>query len=433
MQPPEAVYGRLRVSVGTALALTFLVALLFRLAVVHFLGTAPIRDLLWNDAVGWNLANGRGFTASASGYVPGIFRTPGYPGFLSLIYRLFGHSYQAAFWAQSVVDSLTAVLVTLTALRFFPQRTAILAGALYATYPYAAAFCGLLSQDTLLTFSVIVAVLVMVMAQQTPDRWSLWLWCGLAVGLAALVKNFLILLVLLPLAVIVATAEVKKKARASLLVVVGLALVVAPWVVRNYLWFHSFPPLAVGGSGTTLEILVESLDHGEDYVLQRAESSQVEPGYLDRFVDGQALITQEKSATARVLPELARRWPKYSLLIVRHMGRLWVSTHAMGYRRAVALVALLVSWGYLLPAIMGMYLLRSRARALLALYGLVALITLAYSPYTVEARYTLPARPVMMVFVAVVLAAGLERLVAGGRGAVVVDRPGESVAHGVGD
>ncbi len=396
----------------TAGVLVFLVALVFRLAAVHLLGMTPVRDLLWNDAVGWNLAQGHGFTASHNGYVPGIFRTPAYPAFLSVVYRIFGHDYHAAFWAQSLVDSLTAVLVLMIARRFLSRAAAILAGLLYATYPYAAVYCGFLSQDVLLTFTVTATVVLLIRAQDEPDYWPLWLWCGVAVGFAALVKNFLLLLVLLVGAVILTTKNIRQKAKACSWAALGLALVISPWVVRNYLWFHSFPPLAVAGSGTNLVQLVEALDHDDYYAIRRAEAraGKVDADYLDRFVDGQALIAQEKALSAQALPELARRWPKYLLLIVRHVGRLWVTTHTLGHSRLFNLAAFLVSWVYLVPGLVGMYLLRAQWRAFNVLYGLLVLITLSYSPYTVEARYTLPARPVMMVFIAVALIAAFEKL-----------------------
>src|SRR5713226_9588520 len=92
------------------------VAFLFRLAVVDVLGKRPVRDLIWNDAVAWNLAQGIGFTASQHPpYIPGIFRTPGFPAFLAVVYRIAGHNYRAGFVALALLDSLTAVLTVLLA------------------------------------------------------------------------------------------------------------------------------------------------------------------------------------------------------------------------------------------------------------------------------------------------------------------------------
>src|SRR4029453_16212380 len=69
----------------------FLLAFFVRLLFIKVFAVPPVNDLLWNDAVGWNLANNLGFTASQSPpYIPGVFRTPGYPAFLALVYTIFG-------------------------------------------------------------------------------------------------------------------------------------------------------------------------------------------------------------------------------------------------------------------------------------------------------------------------------------------------------
>ena len=68
------------------LAAVFVVALVVRVIFVLLLSTEPRNDQLWNDAVGWNLANGHGFSASAQEpRVPGIYRTPVYPAFIASV------------------------------------------------------------------------------------------------------------------------------------------------------------------------------------------------------------------------------------------------------------------------------------------------------------------------------------------------------------
>ena len=64
-----------------------------RLAWALFASTELWFDHVFNDATAWSFAEGRGFTASVEApYDPAIFRTPGYPAFLGVVYALFGHS-----------------------------------------------------------------------------------------------------------------------------------------------------------------------------------------------------------------------------------------------------------------------------------------------------------------------------------------------------
>jgi hypothetical protein len=73
------------------------------------------------------------------------------------------------------------------------------------------------------------------------------------------------------------------------------------------------------------------------------------------------------------------------------------------------MIGSLLSFFVLGLGLAGMFVLRKNWRNLLPLFLTVVLITFIYAPYTVEARYTLPARPVMLCFVASALAAGLYR------------------------
>jgi len=57
----------------------------------------------------------------------------------------------------------------------------------------------------------------------------------------------------------------------------------------------------------------------------------------------------------------------------------------------------------------GMWLLRARWRELVPLYATIFVITAIYVPYTIKPRYTLPARPKMIIFEAVALMSTLQK------------------------
>ena len=388
------------------LALIFALAFVVRLVMISQLSVPPVYDLLWNDAVAWNLVQGHGFTASqAEPYVPGIFRTPGYPGFLAVVYYLFGHSYQAAFVSQTFLDALSAVLVTLIGLRLLSPRIALIGGCLYALYPYSAYFCGVLSQDILLTFTVLAVLYLTTRAYlDRPARWQ-WLQVGLTIGLAALVKSFLILYVVVPaLLVLFAVRGLRLKIGASAMLGLGVAVVISPWMVRNYVQFQSFPPLAVGGMGSDLTLIVRELDGGEEAVVNQIVppryDQEGETEYSANFTDGAPLIEEEKEAAENAFRDIMQRKKQYLLLILGHIPRLWLTQHTFGHGDLVAIVATIVSWVYLIPGVLGVYALRKHWQRLAPLSGSIILVTLIYAPSLAEARYTLPVRPMLMLFVA---------------------------------
>lgn len=398
------------------LALIFALAFLFRMVVIGQLYGPPVYDLLWNDAVGWNLAQGHGFTASqAEPYVPGIFRTPGYPTFLAVVYYLFGHSHQAAYVAQALLDAVSSVLITLIGLRLLPSRVALIGGCLYALYPYSAYFCGVLSQDTLLTFSVLTALYLTTRIDLLlPSRWR-WLVIGFTIGIAALVKSILILYLFVPaLLVLFAVQGLRLKIGALAMLGLGVAVVISPWAGRNYVQFQSFPPLAVGGMGSDLILIVRELDDGEEAVVNQIVppryDQEGESDYSAKFTDGAPLIEEEKEDAENAFREIMQRKKQYLFLILRHIPRLWLTQHTFGHSDLVAIVATIVSWVYLIPGALGMYALRNHWQRLAPLFGSIILVTLIYAPYMAEARYTLPVRPILMLFVATTIYVAARRL-----------------------
>jgi 4-amino-4-deoxy-L-arabinose transferase-like glycosyltransferase len=401
----------------------FAMAFLVRFVAVLLFAVQPINDLFWNDAVGWNLASGHGFTASQHDpRTPGIFRTPGYPALLALVYSLFGHSRQAVYVVQAVLDSGSAVLIGIIALRVTTRRIAILASVLYALYPYAAFFCGTLHQDILLTFATLVVLLLVVEVSRTGGGAGAWAIVGVATGLTALVKpNFMLFTAVPALVIWFAVPRARRPAIATVALALGVLLAVTPWVVRNYVVFRAFPPLAAGGTGTNLMLLIEELDGGEQRLIARFRPPETDQArYMETFVDGHAMILNERELARVAGVQLLGRWPEYLVLIAYHVPRLWITRYPIGYSSALGVTASVLSWPLVALGLGGMWLARRDWPRNLPLYLAVFVITAMYAPYTAEARYTLPARPAMLVFVAYALLAGanLWRLHTGRRAAM---------------
>lgn len=380
----------------------FAVAFLFRYFLVTRMPRPLSTDLYWNDSTGWNLAQGHGFTASLSGYVPAIFRTPGYPAFLAIIYKIFGHSIHAALVGNAVLDSLTAVLIVLMGWRLLGPVSGCVAGFLYALYPYPAIFCANLHQDMLLTLVVVLTLYLTLRAQQQPNRFGWWLLIGFMIGAIAMVKPFMAPYGVVPaLAALASPAlhTVKKFKAVALMVFVSI-LVISPWIARNYYFFHSFPPLALGGSADGMRVLLDEIKGGEDAGLRAAPNDvQTREQALSVVLEGQALVDSERADKALYAPQLRRLWPSVLRVAVGHIPRLWITRRAVGYNPLVSLIATILGYAVLFFGVIGMYIVRHRWRSWLAIYASVVFVTLLYAPIPIEARYTLPAKPAMILFV----------------------------------
>ncbi len=390
-------------------------ALAARVAVALLSPTGLWFDHVFNDATARNLAAGNGFTASAEApFVPGIFRTPGYPGFLAAVYAVAGPSVRAGFLANALLDALSCLLAWRLAARRLgpgPARWVLLVA---ATYPFTAQAVGTLSPESLLVFLCLLLL-------ETLDGWpergvgGAVIATGLLVGVLAWVKP-----VFLPLPAFLALWDRLRgrplpgvAARAAVVTVLTVA-VFAPWPLRNLREFGR--PLLAGELGLVLwhgtrdfsehrdrEIKADFLRaprKGEDRYEAMRRALADSPKVLEvdgDFLDGALREIAEHPVRAFVVDPL------------RRVPRLWVSTTHVQYAAWVGAAAAAACIAYLALAVAGALLLRGRLVELSSWLVVPVCLTLAYAALHAEARYTLPARPVLWLLGGVALQRAWER------------------------
>jgi 4-amino-4-deoxy-L-arabinose transferase-like glycosyltransferase len=232
------------------LVLALLAGLALRLFFVQYFPTISGDTPIYEDlARNWLDHHVFGITVDGR-IVPADLRTPGYPGFLAVIYTLFGRSRTPIMLAQVVLDLGTCVLTALLAAILVPEswrrRTAIAALWLCATCPFLANYCGVPLTEVLTTFLMTAALLVLLRAvrastESRPATWQ-WLFAGMLAGLGTLVRpETPLLLIAAGLALLFfwrRRADLPKLLRAAVLMAVGLVLPLLPWAVRNWVTFH---------------------------------------------------------------------------------------------------------------------------------------------------------------------------------------------------
>ncbi len=184
-------------------------------------------------------------------------RVPGYPAFLAAIYLLAGTGRKAVTLAQAVVDLATCVLAAGIASRLAAgasdrARGHVAAAALWLTAlcPFTANYAAVPLTEVLATFFTTLALLIFLSpAGMEINRISsdcdviraakTWFAGGLVVGLGTLVRPetpLLLFTVLLALWLRYrAPANWKRLSVATLWMLVGLLVPVAPWAARNAL------------------------------------------------------------------------------------------------------------------------------------------------------------------------------------------------------
>ena len=184
------------------------------------------------DAIAWNVAQGIGFTNRGFGaHESWVRRPPGFPFLLAGIYVLFGHSLFAARMAQCAVGVLLCAVTCAIADSVSQRRTVRRVAAAAAVYPYLIYYSGYIMSEnlgSLLFYSSIWWI------SSRPPGPVADLLGGALLGLSGLTRSFYIGFVG-PLGLwIVGAAPSKSVACARYAaIILGVMLVVCPWMMRN--------------------------------------------------------------------------------------------------------------------------------------------------------------------------------------------------------
>jgi hypothetical protein len=394
-------------------------------------GLGIFGDTYLYNAIAHNLYRGNGFSGTDYGgslgigenspdltYEPAVSRAPLYPLFLAGVYSVFGRhearptpdgwrtNFDRVRLVQCVLDTVTCLLVFLMARGVFPAPVwpAIVAAALYAVCPYNIFDSRALLTESLASFLVAASTLVSVLALRRAK--PLWrLLAGGGWGLAALCRPEL-----LPVGVIVAgflflvNAGAWRIAGESLIaVVMGVVLVVAPWVLRNLVAIGQ-PVLTVGGLGYalyfgTFETNTNWTGWGQFPDAIFADPSEKEAVqslntvYAALAATGSVRIKEPDGRFLQMAHDRIRRdpWGTLQTWTIK-IPRLWYQFYIPMYLRREASGAF-----FLFYFSFALYAFVSAPRERKVLMGPVALVfgylTLLYLPLHVEPRYGVPCMP----------------------------------------
>ncbi|MFC1631830.1 glycosyltransferase family 39 protein [Candidatus Omnitrophota bacterium] len=232
----------------TVLIGIFILSLLIRLLYLYQLKKTPLFGFFAADSFTYHqfaldILEGN-LTSKAT-----LHLSPLYPFFLACVYTIFGKNLTAVVSLQIILDALNCVLLYFLCSSLFNRRNlGLLAAFIYAGYSMAIFYSGFILDVTLLTFINLVLILLVLRAE-SKNKLGPWLACGLVLGLSFLLKAS-ILLFLPFLAVWLLTnkkREVKTRLGQITLLLLGLALVVLPFSIRNYLIEKRLSPLPIQG------------------------------------------------------------------------------------------------------------------------------------------------------------------------------------------
>ncbi len=233
-------------------------------AALYIVYQAPDREAMvnWSDQRGYqrlaeNLATTGQFTryAGTETFAPEVIRTPGYPAFVAVIYRLFGVGNNTAVAiAQAGVFAAICLLVFALVRRAWNPRAALLAAALTALYSPLPYF-GALVVTELWTAFVATAGMVIVLRAAQGGALRDFAMAGALLSATTLVRPaFFLMPFFLAMAVPVLVRSQRSVAMLKGWALLGVvaALVMTPWFAYNYVNFGQLTLSPAGGIGRGL-------------------------------------------------------------------------------------------------------------------------------------------------------------------------------------
>jgi 4-amino-4-deoxy-L-arabinose transferase-like glycosyltransferase len=225
-------------------------ALVLRAAWVAVYGriTSPIgaiNDTVFYKFAATSLAGGHGYLGLQ--FVPTAGWPPGYPFVMSLVFRVFGVHLKLALVLNVLLATASVVLIYLVAERMFDRRAARVAAGFFAILPGPLFMTGLFLSETIFIFMLVGFLALIVFL---PDRRWAVVALGVALGLTALTRGEGLLMPIIPLAVWWGHHSRREWLVRAAVLLVAMALTVAPWTIRNAIELDAFIPVANNASWT---------------------------------------------------------------------------------------------------------------------------------------------------------------------------------------
>jgi 4-amino-4-deoxy-L-arabinose transferase-like glycosyltransferase len=177
--------------------------------------------------------------------------TPGYPLFLSVIYKTFGYQNESPFTAvrftQAILGMLSILLIYLIGSHTINRRVGLLAALLYAVYPPYLQSISLLLTEVLYTFFFLLYFWVQLKALKSMNKW-LHLIAGCVFALAILTRPLIFPLLAVPFIYQWFVTKDRKLIISFLYSLAGMIVIMLPWWIRNYIDFHKIILLCNGGA-----------------------------------------------------------------------------------------------------------------------------------------------------------------------------------------
>jgi 4-amino-4-deoxy-L-arabinose transferase-like glycosyltransferase len=398
------------------LAILVLLPLFVATAAILFLGVPKLqRYAAYRYSIGLadgygilaqNLADGNGYRWRAD-MAGTMLREPGYPLLLAGAFKVAGTSIEAARLLNLLLTVGIAFMLMALARRVTSDpRAPVVAALIFLLYPGTLIAEARGGEEILFIFVGSLFMLALHWAAETGGIWRYFL-AGLALGAVVQVRStpilfpgFLLLYAMFTAAG--ARQRVAVSCRVAILVV-GMSLVMVPWVVRNYRLVHEFVPVAtLGGVGLQEGLYVcRNVSFGDDLYPAGQAAGRIRgqlahdlgmrfegAEYFQTFYDARDEVTFN-----RILYQGAKsEYVSDPGLLAECVGKNVFNFWFLGKTWKVTLLNMLVQIPLLTLVVCGVWIVwrRGELRKMGILLVYVGSIIIVHLVIVAEARYSIP-------------------------------------------
>lgn len=360
-------------------------------------------------------------------FEPTMYRSPGYPLFLAIVYAVAGQSPIVVRIAQFALLAVTSFLVYVLGSKLASDRAAAIAAMLCAAYPPFIISACLHYSETLASFVTVLTFLLLynVLTEAKPVPWTTAA-AGFALGFSVLVRSFMVLMIVVIVVIVFYHARRnawtwQRASQTSCIIFASAALVAGPWMIRNVCIADTFVPLGVTG-GTNLWQGAEQIRGTIGYRMSSADWRMVLKMARDRYAEARSFAQAHPSRNVPLSIQTEVQWDNLMLVSAESEFRkvsiaCWIADFPVRFYYLWSAADLppessdwlkyfLGSTQVLLGTLVVAGLVMSRKFLLeqWPLWILAAYLSTIFLPaLAIEARYSLSARPLLLIYAGVAL------------------------------
>lgn len=373
------------------LALIFITALSLRIGYAFLEKVTPFQDAAGFDEIGRHIAEGKGYRISDGPIEEdkAVLWPPGYPFFLGLTYKIFGHSYPAVWIIQSIIAAFICILIFFIANRLFGREVARVSAIISAICFNLVIYPAMLLSETLFLLLILLCF-IYIYKTDALSLDSRYVIAGIFGGLSVLTRPIILIFFLF-----FGIVSFKKNNRGIMLFLFPIILFVSFWIARNYYIYHRFIPITTVG------------DQIWDGHHLQATGRYNMPEDISGNLSGQEYLKMEKLGYLRGLEFILKHPIKTLFLELRKISLFfsllrtdgwWPYMKGIGriFSLILSLLFNLLIFGFGITGIVFSYAKVNKYISWMRKFIFISVLSLI--PFIVEARYRLTVYPFMIIF-----------------------------------